>query len=295
MQETHLDDGGAAQFCDVYHSWFNLIHSAHHSAPTSTAGVAFLLNKKFIDVQHVKIYSLVPGRALMLTIPWHKDRSLTILNIYAPNKPQERDALWTELWMKWKADSSLPFPCVVLGDWNFVEDGIDRLSGNVAPIPDSFWRLKSLLRLEDGWRATFPDDRQYTCIQRRTNPLTGYELVSRSRLDRIYVDRDHFDLCRGWRIDHTAVKTDHLLVAMQMVCRSEEKPGRGRFSLPIYLLKTRKFTKEIQRLAKNLKAEEARLTSQPRNSDENIQTAWAQFKRDTIEHARNLPTREENQ
>jgi hypothetical protein len=73
---------------------------------------------------------------------------------------------------------------------------------------------------------------------------------------------------------------------MQMVCRTDEKPGQGRFSLPLYLLKTRKFTKEIHRLAKNLKAECEQLSHAPRRDDHNIQTLWAQFKRDAIEHAR---------
>ncbi|KAJ7144168.1 hypothetical protein C8R44DRAFT_602135, partial [Mycena epipterygia] len=220
-------------------------------------------------------------------LPWHKGRMLTIMNIYAPNTAQERDELWTELWTKWRDDKYLPFPTIVLGDWNFVEDARDRLSGSRASIPPSFYRLKSLLQIEDGWRNTFSDDRQYTCIQRRTSPMTGFEHVSRSRIDRIYVHHDSFDICRGWKIDQTAVKTDHSLVAVQMVCRGDVKPGRGRFSLPLYLLKTRKFTKEIHRLARNLKAEGELLIHAPRRADHNIQTLWAQFKRNAIEHAKN--------
>ncbi|KAJ6527988.1 hypothetical protein DFH09DRAFT_1094618 [Mycena vulgaris] len=270
---------GATQFHNNYSSWFKIIHSADSLAPTNTAGVAFLLNRNFIDVEHTQIFELVPGRALMINVPWHKGRTLTILNIYAPNTPQERDELWTELWC-------LPFPTIVLGDWNFVEDARDRLSGGREVVPQSFYRLKELLQLEDGWRNTFSDDREYTCIQRRTNPETGFEHVSRSRIDRVYVHHNSYDLCRGWRIDQTAVKTDHSLIATQIVCRENVKPGRGCFSLPLYLLKTRKFTWEIHRMAKNLKAEAEVLSHTPRGNDHNIQTLWAQFKRDTIEHAK---------
>jgi hypothetical protein len=82
MQETHLDDAGAAQFHDIYQNWFQSFHSAHPSAPTSTAGVVFLLNKKFVDVEHVRVFVLIPGRALMINVPCHKGQTLTILNIY---------------------------------------------------------------------------------------------------------------------------------------------------------------------------------------------------------------------
>ncbi|KAJ7435876.1 hypothetical protein FB451DRAFT_1062149, partial [Mycena latifolia] len=180
--------------------------------------------------------------------------------------------------MKWKNDKHLPLPSVVLGDWNFVEDARDRLSGGKTETPSSFNRLKSLLQLEDGWRNTFQDDQQYTCIQRRTDPITGFQHVSRSRIDRIYVHHNIFDVCRGWKIDQTVVRSDHSLVAMQIVCRADHKPGRGRFSLPLYLLKTRKFTTEIQRLGKNLQAECDQLRHAPRRDDHNVQTLWAQFK-----------------
>jgi hypothetical protein len=36
---------------------------------------------------------MIPGRALMINVPWQKGRVLTILNIYAPSTPQERDEM----------------------------------------------------------------------------------------------------------------------------------------------------------------------------------------------------------
>ncbi|KAJ7687517.1 Endonuclease/exonuclease/phosphatase, partial [Mycena rosella] len=286
MQETHLDDCGAADFHKIYQSWFKTIHSAHPTSPNSTAGVAFLLNKKFIDVEHVQEIELIPGHALMINIPWHKGRTVTILNIYTPSTPQERDKMWTQLWTNWKNDTHLPFPNIVLGDWNFLEDTRDRLSVGRVSVPTSFKRLKSLLQIEDGWRNIFPDDRQYTFIQPQTDPATGFQHVSRSRLDRIYVHHSIFDSCRGWRIDQTAVKTDHSLIAMQIVCREDQGPGRGRFSLPIYLLKTRKFTREIQLLGKIPRTECVKLAEVPRRDNHNVKTLWCDFKQKTIDHAR---------
>ncbi|KAJ7257192.1 hypothetical protein B0H12DRAFT_996342, partial [Mycena haematopus] len=144
--------------------------------------------------------------------------------------------------------------------------------------------LKSLFQMGDGWRNTFENERQYTCIQRRVDPSTGDQHVSRSRLDRIYVQHKIFDTCRGWYIDQTALKTDHNLIGVQLVCRGNEKPGRGRPTLPLYLLKTRKFTNKILRFAKAMDTEQKDLCHSLRREDHNIQTLWAQFKFDTAEH-----------
>jgi exonuclease III len=97
MQETHFDTESATQFNNVFGRWFKLYHSAHPDKPCSTAGVAFVLNKKFLDTENVREYELIPGRALMIVIPWHNGESLNILNIYAPNRPEERDHMWKGL------------------------------------------------------------------------------------------------------------------------------------------------------------------------------------------------------
>ncbi|KAJ7751801.1 hypothetical protein DFH07DRAFT_720723, partial [Mycena maculata] len=153
-------------------------------------------------------------------------------------------------------------------------------------VPMSFTRLKSLFQMEDGWRNTFQDDRQYTCLQQRNDPTTGFQHVSRSRLDRIYVQHKLFDICRGWKIDQTVVRSDHSLVSMQMICRADQKPGKGRFGLPLYLLKTRKFITEIQRLGRELKVQYNELQHTERTEEHNMQILWAKFKYDSIQHAR---------
>ncbi|KAJ6495371.1 hypothetical protein C8R45DRAFT_823986 [Mycena sanguinolenta] len=278
LQETHLDSAGAATFDTIYQKWFKLIYSPDPTDPTLVAGVTFLLNKKFIDVDHILVFNLVPGRALMITIPWHKHRMLTILNIYAPNKPKQRDELWSKLWTEWKNNSRLPLPDIILGDWNFVEDGRDRLSGDRGQIPPSFTRLKSLFQMEDGWRNTFQDECQYTC--RRNGPHRDHDrCLPTSTYSTL------FDSCRGWRIENTAVRTDHSLVATQIVCRPDKKLGKGRQPLPLYLLKTGKFTNKVKRLIHILKSDFAKLKTLPRLADHNVQTVWAKFKRDCTEHS----------
>ncbi|KAJ6483186.1 hypothetical protein C8R45DRAFT_931810 [Mycena sanguinolenta] len=81
IQETHFDNESAAQFNNMYHRWLKLYYSADPKKPSSTAGVAFVLNKKLVDTDNVREYELIPGRALMIVIPWHQGESLNILNI----------------------------------------------------------------------------------------------------------------------------------------------------------------------------------------------------------------------
>jgi exonuclease III len=100
IQETHLDQDSAAQFNNVFGHRLKPFFSAHPDEPTSTAGVAFVLNKKFVDTENIKEYQLIPGRALTIVAPWQRE-SLTILNLYAPNRPEERDKMGKKLWEKW--------------------------------------------------------------------------------------------------------------------------------------------------------------------------------------------------
>ncbi|KAJ7611279.1 hypothetical protein FB45DRAFT_760769, partial [Roridomyces roridus] len=186
----------------------------------------------------------------------------------------------------WRDDVRLPLPDIVLGDWNFVEDIKDRLSGSSENTPPSFLRLKDLLKIEDGWRQTFSDQREYTCVQHRYNAENDTWHVSRSRLDRIYIQHKLANMCRGWRIEQTAIKTDHSLATVQLVCREDQKPGTGRFRLPLYLLKTPKFMREVRRLGKILDEECKQVTEDLRTPDHNIQILWAKFKRDIIAYAK---------
>jgi len=51
---------------------------------------------------------------------------LTILNVYAPNTPTENEKFWRDL--AESLDSQLiPYPDILVGDFNMVKDAIDRL------------------------------------------------------------------------------------------------------------------------------------------------------------------------
>jgi hypothetical protein len=58
--------------------------------------VAFVLGKKFLDTENIRKFELIPGCALVIVIPWHDGKPLTILNTHAPNSPEERGRTFGE-------------------------------------------------------------------------------------------------------------------------------------------------------------------------------------------------------
>ncbi|KAJ7625205.1 hypothetical protein B0H17DRAFT_1151208 [Mycena rosella] len=61
LQELHMNNIAASQFNNIYGKWFKLFNSGHQTKPDSTAGVGFLLNKKYVDTENVKSdHNLIP-------------------------------------------------------------------------------------------------------------------------------------------------------------------------------------------------------------------------------------------
>lgn len=121
---------------------------------------------------------IIPGRAAMLTINWHNDLEVKILNIYAPaNGATINGAFWRELTSEME-QIKLPKPNIMMGDFNVVEDSIDRLPNRPDPASsvDPLQDLRCKLCLIDGWRTTNPTEKNFTWTDGR----------SLSRIDRIY-------------------------------------------------------------------------------------------------------------
>ncbi|KAJ6451990.1 Endonuclease/exonuclease/phosphatase, partial [Mycena vitilis] len=280
LQETHMDTVALTQFNNIYGKWFKMFNSGHPIKPHSTAGVGFLLNKKYVDTENVKEYTLVEGHAIMLCIPSHRGETVNILNIYAPNTPAERNKMWAQIWHCYLNDASLPLPTEILGDWNFVEDTKDRTSNKDETVPLSFECLKALFRMQDGWRTTFPDAKEYTCFQKRRSVSTNKIHVSGSRIDRIYVPINRFKRYRDWTIQPSLINSDHSFISVQLTCRPDEQHGPGIWNFPIYLLKTPRFIKYLNVRSKSLEKDLELLKCSGRQNTNNIQTLWQTYKDD---------------
>ena len=112
-----------------------------------------MINKELVKVKDVITHTLIPGRAMYISLKWHHTSTLNAINVYAPNDLNKHPQFWSELREKW-ADLHLPKPDLLLGDFNLMEDLIDR-----APARHENDRAVTALRecrqalsVRDSWR-----------------------------------------------------------------------------------------------------------------------------------------------
>jgi hypothetical protein len=147
----------------------------------------------------------------------------------------ENKKFWDKLYDLWMTEN-LPVPDILLGDTNIVEDAIDRFPHRTDDEGATYAlsRFKQLLGLKDGWRLTYPDEKAYT--------FTSTSRSSHSRIDRIYTPQDLFKKCRNWSISDTPGElTDHKLVSVEVYAPAAPFIGPGRYSIPLFLLRDKKF------------------------------------------------------
>ncbi|KIJ54274.1 hypothetical protein M422DRAFT_241525 [Sphaerobolus stellatus SS14] len=150
VQESHISNAALQELENTFSSRLQILNS---TGETNSKGVAFLLNKQLTAWKEVKTIEIIPGQALLLLLPWHNEQTLNILNVYAPNPHNENKDFWSNLHRKWQ-DDGLPMVHLMLGDFNMVEDSIDRLPAhNDPPGPrEALAKFKSVFKLTDGWR-----------------------------------------------------------------------------------------------------------------------------------------------
>ncbi|KAJ6458208.1 hypothetical protein C8R45DRAFT_767801, partial [Mycena sanguinolenta] len=89
-------------------------------ARQNSAGVALVFNRDITNTEDIETWEIIPGRALLAKIPWHRKRVLTVLAIYAPADSMAANKnFWEELSQIWMT-RVLPVPDMMLGDMNIV-------------------------------------------------------------------------------------------------------------------------------------------------------------------------------
>jgi exonuclease III len=152
IQETHLTQ----EHVDDLHQLFGKHLQMHFSQGqnVNAHGVAIVLNREITNIHSIQQVDIILGRAMLLTLPWHSDLTITILNVYASNAHNENQQFWETLELKW-VNLNLPLPDIMLEDFNLVEDAIDHLPNHADPsgATNAFNNLRSFLQLKDGWRT----------------------------------------------------------------------------------------------------------------------------------------------
>ena len=69
LQETHLSTELETQAQQLFTRRLALYNSPNPENPTGSAGVAFVINKEKLDTNGITLTTLIPGRAIFLSIP----------------------------------------------------------------------------------------------------------------------------------------------------------------------------------------------------------------------------------
>jgi ribonuclease HI/exonuclease III len=285
-QETHLTDEQTEAINNLHKNI--KVFSTIDPAQPNTKGVAIEVNRRITNAQQAQAKTLIPGRALMLEIPWHANELLTVLAIYAPNENSENKSFWDDLCKLWEEDdATLPYPDVLLGDFNMVEDPTDRSTGTTDPAEtvNTLSNLKSKLSLIDGWRQTFPHEKSYT-LQHRSNN-------HRSRIDRIYTTTTILDMAEDWQILYPPIQSDHKAVTVKIAHIDAPHLGKGRWAIPQRLSNNRPFLRDIEAKGKEAleAAKEIRSRPHQRTDTRNAQKLWEDWKSSVIKTARDRAKR----
>ena len=273
IQESHLTDKLADSVRAAFDTRLALEYSPLPES-RNAAGVALVFNKGLINTGAIQHEEIIPGRAILASIPWHGDTNIKIMNIYAPNDAKSNGAFWESLNAITSNRPDLK-PDLLVGDFNLVEDSLDRLPchSDDAEAVAALGELKCNLNLVDGWRRTFPDKRGYT-HQHAPN-------ASQGRIDRIYITDDLLRPASGWAIDSPLLETDHWLVSVKVSTPDAPLIGRGRWQVPTYILDREEVLSEINRIGK-IAQDDIETNRYRRSAENNPQSIFAKLKRDIV-------------
>ncbi|KAJ3999732.1 Endonuclease/exonuclease/phosphatase [Lentinula boryana] len=284
LQETHLTDERVQEINEHYNKKLHVFASHDLDNPTGKGGVAIVINRRQIVLDGPKVYSIVPGRAIMIQLTIHGKDRLNILVVYAPNvtssNGSENANFWNSIKTFFEEHRNITKPDILLGDCNMVEAGIiDRLPAHDDPDDacEALDDLKMSLHIRDGWRTTFPNMKSFTYMQSATG--------AQSRIDRIYMSDVMLETAREWKIVESGIpNADHSLISVQIT--SEEAPwiGRGRWRIPDYVIKDKDLLEHARK--KGIEAEQKLKELTTRTETANSQLIWNTFKTSLINRAK---------
>ena len=126
IQESHLNQDMMETLGRNFEKNLKIMISALPDNPWASAGIGFVINKQLIEPDEIEMHKLIPGRAAYLKVKWLKTCNTTILNVYAPNDRSEHANFWVKVITERRV-KHLPKPDFMLGDFNVMEDPMDRM------------------------------------------------------------------------------------------------------------------------------------------------------------------------
>ncbi|KAH9856129.1 Endonuclease/exonuclease/phosphatase, partial [Lenzites betulinus] len=278
VQEAHLTQERANTINDLFRESLAVYTSPDPESPTAARGVAFIVNKRFIETNDgVVVRDLIPGRAIELSVKWGESGKLSLLNVYAPNNANENAEFWPMLDERMMSNGPRTLD-VLLGDFNIVEAPEDRTPARGDPLSPrtNLSNLCTKMNLIDGWRRENSNRRAFSYVQTGTG--------SQSRIDRIYITPDLASRSADWKIESTGIKTDHHMVSMSLANYADPYIGHGRWSVPKQITTDKLFLDETVKDGREVM--QAIADSEATHGGRNIQTIYEAFKQHIKDRAR---------
>lgn len=276
VQETHLDDECVNRLAELYGRRL-AIYASHGDNPTASQGVAIIINRDLVNVDEVTATEIIPGRAILVEIPWHEDKWLRVVNVYAPNDSQKNANFWKAIDTEWST-RNLPKPDIMLGDFNITEEVMDRLPqrNDDHPPVEALQNLTNRFGLLDGWRSTNPSTLEFSF------PVLHRD--SKSRLDRIYASQKIVRLAEQWTIETSQINTDHRMVTTRITDLKAPFLGLGRWAMPVDIIKDKLFVKIVNE--ETVKLKKAIRSCTIRTAANNPQILFYNYKEKMVKAAR---------
>src|SRR5882762_9793378 len=232
IQETHLTPAIVSSLHSQFHSRLHILSSTDPAHPNSK-GVVLVFNKHLTCWKDVTQTEIIPGHALLASIPWEGDHPLTILAIYAPNNPSENASFFNSLSSTW-IQNYHPLVDILLSDFNMVKDPIDCLPAHSDPHAtiNALHNFCSLNHLSDGWQQSHPNTLTYSFIHSNSSGI-------QSHINRIYTTSEIIQHSQDRALTQTTIPTDHKLTIALISCPDSPFIGQGRWTIPLFLLKDR--------------------------------------------------------
>jgi exonuclease III len=288
ITEAHLDQERLDGLHRIHGKRLKIFHS-EYPITRNGRGVAVVLNRALttVDPGDINIVEIVPGRAILINTVWYESERLSALGVYAPNEPANNRNFWEDIHAFFASPDNQHHrkPDLILGDCNVVEEAVDRYprpneeqQARWQGAVDALDSLKLFLGLSDGWRDAYPHSIRYT--------FSNHDNSYQSRIDRIYIKNALLETAYEWDIKPSGILTDHQMVSVRVSAANAPEIGKGRWALPLHLLKDKRFMLHCNNKGIELESQLRTMDPGHRDANNNPQTLWRQYKDGLVRFAR---------
>ncbi len=222
-------------------NWPGKIFFSHSNSP-HCKGVAILFNQN-LQVEEIDIHRDTEGRKILMNISIN-NAIVTLINIYAPSSGITERIKFLKRTKTWSKQHCINANMTIAsGDFNTVDEAVDRSSGKVDSSGQHFTAFKKYNGLVDIWRLKHPDTQQFTFIN-PGNPLIG------SRIDQTLIS-NVLSVCVKKSEIIPSPTPDHLALITEF--KNINRPrGPSYWKMNVSILKHPEYKKGIKEIHNNI-------------------------------------------